>query len=112
MKKRTIIGLAIMLLSALVCVGIIICMKSQLAGDKVMVYLSGQLYGEYDLNKNQTVTIESSLGYNILVIKDGVAAVIEADCPEQICVQSMAISKECPGIIVCLPHELVISLHD
>ena len=46
---------------------------------------------------------------NVLVIKDGVAFVESADCPDEVCVAHLPISRE-GETIVCLPHRLVIRI--
>ncbi|GHU45388.1 hypothetical protein FACS1894120_0080 [Clostridia bacterium] len=49
-------------------------------------------------------------GYNIVTVKDGRISVSEADCPEQLCVNSgergHGIHSRLP--IVCLPHRIEI----
>ena len=46
---------------------------------------------------------------NILVIKDGVADMISADCPDQICVKHNPISKA-GETIICLPNKVVVTI--
>lgn len=46
---------------------------------------------------------------NTLVIKDGVADMIFADCPDQICVKHEAISKV-GETIICLPNKVVVTI--
>ena len=46
---------------------------------------------------------------NHLIIKDCKADVTEADCPDQICVDQKAISKE-GETIVCLPNKVVVEV--
>ena len=48
-------------------------------------------------------------GYNILVIKNGKADVIEASCPDHVCVDQRAISKTGEAI-TCLPNKTVITV--
>ena len=46
---------------------------------------------------------------NLLVIENGAARIVEANCPDQICVNHGAIRYEGESI-VCLPHRLVVSV--
>ena len=46
---------------------------------------------------------------NILVIKDGAADMISADCPDQICVKHNPISKA-GETIICLPNKVVVTI--
>lgn len=47
--------------------------------------------------------------HNTLVIKDGKADMIFADCPDQICVKQAPISKAGESII-CLPNKVVVTI--
>lgn len=87
-------------------------LRSRPQGTQVRVTVDSQLYGTYDLLENQTVRISpaDNSWYNILVIQDGKAAVTESDCSNQICVHTPALSEEVVGLIVCLPHGVVIEL--
>lgn len=70
------------------------------------IRISGELYGTYDLNQNQTIRIQNPYGSNTLSIQNGTVSMTESDCRNQICVQTGPI--EAPGqMIVCLPHELI-----
>ena len=70
------------------------------------IRISGELYGTYDLNQNQTIRIQNPYGSNTLSIQNGSVSMTESDCRNQICVQTGPI--EAPGqMIVCLPHQLI-----
>lgn len=79
---------------------------------KVLVTVGGEPCGTFDLRKDQTIVLEPEDGswHNTLQIKDGKASIIEADCDNQICVHTPALSEDFAGIIVCLPHGLVVEL--
>lgn len=79
---------------------------------KVLVTVNGSYYGEYSLNKNQKINVEIDKNINIIEIKDKAVEVISANCDNQICVHTPAISKQFPSLIVCLPHGVVIELID
>ena len=49
--------------------------------------------------------------YNLVIISQGVANMIESDCPDQICVETKSAS-EVGDMIVCLPHQLIIYITD
>lgn len=69
----------------------------------VQVTVDGELYGEYSLEKNTNVQIGNT---NYLTIKNGKATMIEASCPDQLCVQQKSISKDGESII-CLPNKVI-----
>ena len=48
-------------------------------------------------------------GCNVIVIRDNVCKVTEADCPDGICVRHGGISHKGEAII-CLPHRLVVEI--
>ncbi len=73
----------------------------------VTVTVDGKVYGNYDLEKEQTIDIKAGdKTTNILKISDGKAKMLTADCPDQLCVHQQAISKE-SQTIVCLPNKVV-----
>lgn len=60
---------------------------------------------ELALDVDDTLVVETSLGRNVIVVKDGEAYVAEADCPHGDCLHQLPISS--PGQqLICLPHEL------
>ena len=83
------------------------------SGTQVLITLNGEEYGSYDLNEDQTIRIDLEDGeYNIIEIKDGTVDMIESTCPNQICVNTMPITKDQIGVIVCLPHDLTVEIKE
>ena len=78
-------------------------------GNMVSVEVDGNPYQSYSLNKDGNYRLETKWGYNILVIREGMADITEADCPDEICVRERRISKE-GETLVCLPHKLVVTV--
>lgn len=78
-------------------------------GGQVIVSLDGETIGSYDLNKNQILLLENEYGSNTLEIRDGKANMIDADCPDKLCVSQSEISYQNESII-CLPHHLIITV--
>ena len=68
----------------------------------------GRQAGRYPLAEDRRVTIGAA-DYNVLEIKDGAAAVAEANCGDHTCVRTGRISRE-GETIVCLPHRLVVRI--
>lgn len=77
-------------------------------GAKVIVTIDGDVFGTYQLDEEQQIDINGS---NVLIIEDGKADMIEADCPDMLCVHQKAISKE-GETIVCLPNKVVVEVAD
>lgn len=106
-KKRDIILAFVMILLGIVCYGVI--RLGQKKGSQVIIYEDQKEIGRYDLNTDTTKEIQTAKGMNILEIKNGMAYVTEADCPDQVCIRMGKISKT-GETIVCLPHKLVIQV--
>lgn len=77
-------------------------------GGKHLVEISvgGELFGTYDLTVSQTIEVGDT---NRVVIEDGAARMEWADCPDQICVNHRAVSKNGESII-CLPNQVVVTV--
>lgn len=85
--------------------------NAQDEADLVKITVNQKLYGTYDLNKNQTITIQNDLGINTIQIQNKDVWMEEADCPDGYCKEQGHISKN-KQTIVCLPHKLVVEISD
>ena len=74
---------------------------------QVVIKINGAIEGVYDLNDDQEIIINE--GSNILTINNGKADMIEADCPDKLCVEQRSISKNNESII-CLPNEVIVEV--
>lgn len=92
-----------------------LCFKLfQRNGNNVLVSINGETVERYSLSKDikKQIFSEDKNGYeNVLVIKDGKAYILSANCADKICVHHRPISKTGESI-VCLPHKLVISIEE
>lgn len=84
--------------------------KMTVGGTQVVITRNGETYAAYDLTEDRTVEIKGENGTNTVQILDGSVSMTEASCPDQVCVHTAPLSEEKGGIIVCLPHELVVEL--
>lgn len=110
MKTSTKKGLCVLLIMTVICVVMILIFRLPKADGKALVYLDGKVYGSYELNEDRIITVDSADGYNTIEIKDGWVSVVDANCPEGVCAHTAPISKELPGVIVCMPHKLVVQI--
>ena len=85
--------------------------NAQDEADIVKITVDQKLYGTYDLNKNQTITIQNDFGINTIQIQNKDVWMEEADCPDGYCKEQGHISKN-KQTIVCLPHKLVVEISD
>lgn len=73
---------------------------------EAQIWVEGKLWKTVSLTRDQTFTVETQLGKNVITVQNGAIAVTEADCPGGDC---MARGFCNSGMqIVCLPHRLVI----
>ena len=79
------------------------------AGGTVSVQIDGKAVMELPLGEDAQIVLGEGAHTNTLVIKDGTARVVEASCPDKICVGQGAIQYAGESI-VCLPHRLVITV--
>ena len=77
-------------------------------GDFVQITVDGKVYGTYDLSMPQEILILNEAGKqtNVLLIENGRAKMIEADCPDKLCMHQNAIYISGANI-VCLPNKVV-----
>jgi hypothetical protein len=114
MKKRMfrkgdillIIGCLVLALGALLMLRL-----QRQEGAQVSVYVDGEWVSSYPLGEDRTVLLTTPDGssYNTLVIKNGRADIIDAGCPDKLCVNmhSVAYAGE---TITCLPNKTVIKI--
>jgi hypothetical protein len=78
---------------------------------EVLVTVDGAAYRRLALtdDTDETFTVETEWGYNVVIIRDGAVDVTEADCPNQICVNTKP-AREIGDMIVCLPHKMVVEI--
>ena len=111
-KKRNDFFLILILL-ALGSILLFVQLVASKDGTKVIVMQDGETMYEFLITENlygdNALRIATPNGVNVLEIKNGDASVIEADCPDGLCVKQKSISKQGESII-CIPHKLVITV--
>ncbi len=76
------------------------------------ITLDGKLLSEIDLaaaDDSSSFTVTGEAGSNTILVEKGRIRVIEADCPDQVCVNQGWISDSSLPI-VCLPNRLVVEI--
>ena len=82
----------------------------QKPGDIVKVTVEGKEYMTLPLGEDAEVTITGdNQNTNYLIIKDGYADVVEASCPDSLCVHQKSIHYNGEKII-CLPNKVLIEV--
>ena len=110
--KRNKFWLIILAVIALLAVGAFLLLQlSREVGSQVEIAQDGAILYTLPLSENRELSIPSAAGhgYNMLSIQDGKVEIIEASCPDQICVKRGA-TRFTADPIVCLPNKLVITV--
>ncbi len=79
-------------------------------GGRCRIESNGETVGVYDLSEHRELRIEDPAeGYNIVVIGNGEVFVREASCKDRLCVHQGKI-KKCGETLICLPHQMVVTV--
>jgi hypothetical protein len=106
--KKDMIFVAVLLFLTLAVAGICHAV-TKAEGNLVVVSIDGETYETYSLEKDQTITVQTSYGTNTFTISDGKVFMEDADCPDKICTGHSAITNA-NETIICLPHRFVIEI--
>lgn len=109
-KKNDIILVGIILLLG---AGILLYFNlTKSEGSKVVVTIDGEVYDTFSLSEDTTYTVEVEKGVtNTFEIKNGYVNMLEATCPDKICVNHKDIHFN-HETIVCLPNKVVLEIVD
>lgn len=106
----------LLLIGALLLFGVVSLLAVRLLvnqnGAYVQITIDGSSYGTYQLSSldGQTIPITiDGVVTNTLLIEDGKAKMLSADCPDKLCVHQKAIAKQ-GETIVCLPNRVVVEM--
>ena len=103
LKKKELIFIAVILLLAVLLWGGMQITKNR-SSATIRITVDGKEYGIYSLNKDQTIHIGDT---NVCEIKNGLATMTDASCPDHLCMYQGSIGEK-GGLIVCLPNKVVI----
>ena len=108
MKKRDFILIGAVLVLAFLC-WFVPRAAGIFAGEdasRVRITVGGEEYGTYNLSEDQIIEINDT---NVCEIKDGEVNMIQADCPDQLCIHQGPIHIQ-GETIVCLPNRVVVEI--
>jgi hypothetical protein len=81
-------------------------------GSKVVITVDGELYDTIYLKEDASYTVKLEDGsYNTFEIKDGYVDMLDASCPDKICVNHKSIHYN-NETIVCLPNRVVLEVEN
>ena len=99
----------ILIISIIACAVLLIAffiIRGSNVGSTVVITISGEEYGRYPLLQEQVIPLRDT---NTLVIHNGTADMLFADCPDQVCVDHSPISMT-NDTIICLPNQVVVTI--
>ncbi len=101
----TLLGIAIVLFLAMFFV------KRNTVNGEAVVLIEGEEYGRYPLSEDRVLELPGLLGNNVLTIRDGVAYMSAAVCPDKICMDFGEIHYN-TEMIVCRPGSIVVIIEN
>lgn len=103
--KRDLILIGVLLLISSLMVAFVLIRQS--GGKWVVVSVDGMETARYPLEQDGTYSLNG--GTNLLSVQNGGAAMIEAECPDHLCME-MGEIRYTGQLIVCLPNRVVVSI--
>jgi len=107
-KKNDLILIAVIVL---ICIGILAYMNlSKKEGSKVEITVNGEVYDTLTLQEDTEYTVYGDNGeYNTFIIQEGYVNMIDASCPDRLCVKQNEIHFN-HQTITCLPNKVVLEV--
>lgn len=107
-KRNDFILISVVILLA---VAVIVFMNlTKESGSYVTIFVDGKEYKTLSLDEDVTFTVEGEQGEsNTLAIKDGYVDMIDANCPDKLCVKDRSIHYN-NDTITCLPNRVVLQI--
>lgn len=106
-KKDVLLILIVLAISTVIFISTKIMNKGN--SDKIEIYVDNRLYKSIPINSEEEITIENNEDYNHIKIYDKGAKIIDASCPDKVCVKSGFI-KDSNEKIVCIPNKVIIKI--
>ncbi|MBP2649614.1 MAG: hypothetical protein H6Q74_439 [Firmicutes bacterium] len=96
---------------AIIGIGWHVTLNSRFRGQTAEIYKDGRLIDSLVLRSNyrQVVRVGTETDYDIIESDNGRVRVVEADCPDQLCVR-MGWINSAPAEIVCMPNRVVVKV--
>ena len=108
MKNKTLRNDLIVIVILFLIIGGLFFFKSRKQGQLIEITKDNQIYGYYSLNEDQIIKIDQE---NTIQIKNQKVKMIQATCPDHLCIKQGTIDKK-GSTIVCLPHHLIIEIKE
>ncbi|MDF2906522.1 MAG: putative rane protein [Herbinix sp.] len=107
-KKNDLILIGVILVLGLAVIAFMNITKEE--GSKVVITVDGKVYDTLYLKEDTSYTVKlDNDNYNTFEIKDGYVDMMDASCPDKICVNHNNIHYN-NETIVCLPNKVVLEV--
>lgn len=94
----------------LIAIGFFLIQFFQSEGSKLLITIDGIEHKKFPLNEDTTYKIwHEDGGWNTLEIKDGNVRMVDASCPDKLCVKHNGIHYHNESI-TCLPNRVVLRI--
>ena len=100
MKNKTLRNDLIVIVILFLIIEGLFFFKSRKQGQLIEITKDNQIYGYYSLNEDQIIKIDQE---NTIQIKNQKVKMIQATCPDHLCIKQGTIDKK-GSTIVCLPR--------
>lgn len=111
MKKKDFILIAFILAIIVSLLGYVKFKDAKQTASFVQIYKNNELYKEIPLDEDAEFTIKDGEFENKIKIHDNGVEVVEANCPDKVCVKTGFINKPSQSI-VCIPNKINIKIID
>lgn len=88
-------------------VGFLVINSTEINSEIVQIKVNGELHKELNVNEEGMFVIKTNDGHSIVNVKNKEVFVVEATCPDKICVRHGKLLNKYDSI-VCLPNKIVI----
>lgn len=103
MKKGDFVIIGAVVMAVVLSIALLFSFSKK--GTNVVIKQDDKVIYDNSINVNETI----QTGTNTIIIRDGEVYVSEANCKNQICVNSGKISKKGESI-VCLPNKVIVEI--
>lgn len=110
MKKNDIVLLVLYIAMTIAMTWYVVQDKINATADQIQVYSDGEVVKRISWPaEDQVFEVSNTHGYITISIQEGRVSVIDADCRDQICVHTKAITRG-GEMIVCLPNKMYVEI--
>jgi len=110
MKKKDFVVILIFLAVAVILWILMNKIPGDTAGGEVVIYKNREEFAVIPLTDERTIVVEDKGGNrNVIRIEDGKVRMIEANCPDQVCVNTRPAQADGQSII-CLPNRVAVEV--